>query len=292
MPLPRGLPVVDHHCHLAPHGEGVRAVARFRAAGGTHLFLATQNYEPTVPLSLEAYARQFETTVRLAERAREEIRVRVYPVIAPYPIDLVGASNHLGPPAALELYRSALDLAGRWIREKKAVALGEVGRPHFPISAEVAAIVEPAFRHALEVARESDCPVVVHSADLTEAGFSELTERAREVGLRPDRVIKHYTRSPVAASARGTVVPSYLARRDLVREVANSPGPWFLETDFLDDPRRPGAVLDLATVPRRAAAILSQDPAGGAERLYVPFVESVEKVYGWRPEVDSEGFAT
>lgn len=291
MPLPRGLPVVDHHCHLSPHGEGLRAVERFRAAGGTHLFLATQNYEPTVPLSLEAYARQFETTVQLAEKALDEVRVRVYPVIAPYPIDLVGASARIGPTAALELYRSALDLAGRWIREKKAVALGEVGRPHFPVPPEVSAVVEPAFRHALEVARDSDCPVVVHSADLTEAGFFELSERAREVGLRPERVIKHYTRSPVEMSARGAVVPSYLARRDLVREVSSSPGPWFLETDFLDDPKRPGAVLDLATVPRRAAAILSRDPAGGAERLYVPFVESVEKVYGWRPEVDSEGFA-
>ncbi|HYA70362.1 MAG TPA: hypothetical protein VEH28_03225, partial [Thermoplasmata archaeon] len=91
--------------------------------------------------------------------------------------------------------------------------------------------------------------------------------------------------------ACGGVVPSYLAKRDLVREVAGSPGPWFLETDFLDDPRRPGAVLDLATIPRRAAALVAQEPAEAAERLYVPFVESVERVYGWRPEVDSEGMA-
>ena len=60
--------------------------------------------------------------------------------------------------------------------------------------------------------------------------------------------------------------------------------PWFLETDFLDDPARPGAVLDLATVPRRALAIAEAAP-DGAERLRIPFVESVQKVYGWRPEV-------
>jgi TatD-related deoxyribonuclease len=291
MPLPRGLPVVDHHCHLSPRGESVRAVERFRAAGGTHLFLATQNYEATVPLSLDTYARQFETTVRLAEKVHDEVGVRVYPVVAPYPIDLVGASARLGATAALELHRNALDLAGRYVREKKAVAIGEVGRPHFEVRPEVAAIVEQAFRHALEVARDVDCPVVVHSVDLTAAGFLELAERAREVGLRPGRVIKHYTRTPVAPESRGAVVPSYLARRDLVREVSASPGPWFLETDFLDDPNRPGVVLDLATVPRRAAAVLAQDAEHGAERLYVPFVESVERVYGWRPEVDSEGSA-
>jgi len=194
----------------------------------------------------------------------------------------------LGTRAALGLHLSALDLAGRWVREKKAVALGEVGRPHFPVTEEVAAAVEQVFRHALEVARDSDCPVVVHSPDLTADGFLELAARAREVGLRPDRVIKHYARARVATGTTGAAVPSYLARRELVREVLRDPGPWFLETDYLDDPRRPGAVLDLATVPRRATAI-ANDPERGSELLWIPFVESVERVYGWRPEVGPGG---
>ena len=290
MPLPRGLPVVDHHCHLSSHGEGVRAVARFRAAGGTHLFLATQNYEPGVPLTLEAYVRQFELTCRLARQAHEEVGVRVYPVLAPYPIDLLAASEELGPGRALELHRAALDIAGRWVREKKAVALGEVGRPHFAIPQALNEVVEQAFHHALEVARDSDCPVVVHSADLSVEGFRELADRASDAGVRPERVVKHYARHRMETGSTGGVVPSYLARRDLVNEVSGNPGPWFLETDFLDDPRRPGAVLDLATVPRRASAIAENSPQGG-DRLYVPFVESVERVYGWRPEVGPEGSA-
>jgi len=211
-------------------------------------------------------------------------------VLAPYPIDLVGAAAQLGPVGALELYCSALDLAGRWVRERKAVAIGEVGRPHFPIDAQVATVVGPAFRHALEVARDADCPVVVHSEDLSADGFRELARQARETGLRPDRVVKHYTRTYIAADSSGGVVPSYLARRELVRAVSPTPGPWFLETDYLDDPKRPGAVLDLSTVPRRAVGI-AQDPDQGPERLFVPFVESVERVYGWRPEVGPEGAA-
>jgi TatD-related deoxyribonuclease len=290
MPLPRGLPIVDHHCHLSPKGDGVRAVERFRAAGGTHLFLATQNYEGSVPLTVESYARQFETTWLLAQKAHEEVGVRAYPVLAPYPIDLIRASEQLGRSAALELYRSGLDLAGRWVREKRAVAIGEVGRPHFPVSEEVTSVVEPAFRHALEVARDSDCPVVVHCSDLGPDGFRELAELARHAGLRPERVVKHYTRRRIDPGSGGGVVPSYLAQRELVREVVPTSGPWFLETDYLDDPRRPGAVLDLATVPRRAVAIAS-DTVQGAERLWVPFVESVERVYGWRPELGPEGAA-
>ncbi len=279
MPLPRGLPVVDHHCHLSPSGEGVAAVRRFARAGGTHLFLATQSYTPEPPRTLEEYRVQFETTERLAARVREETGVRVFVVLAPYPIDLVSATAAIGPAAALEAHRAALDLAGRWVREHRAVALGEVGRAHFPVPADVASLIEEAFRHALRVARDADCPVVVHSADLDAEGFRELATRAREAGIPADRVVKHFTRARVASSGTDGVAPSYLAQRELVRQVQHDPEPWFLETDFLDDPRRPGAVLDLATVPRRAEAIAAEG-SDAAERLAIPFVRSVERVYG------------
>ena len=287
MTLPRGLPVVDHHCHLSPRGEGVDAARRFRTAGGTHLFLATQNYSEAVPRTLDDYLSQFETTESLARRIREEVGVVVYPVVAPYPVDLVHVAPAIGVPAALELQKRALDLAGLWVRERRAVALGEVGRPHFPVEPEVASAVEEAFRHAFRVARESDCPLVVHSADLDPTGFAELAARAAEAGLRTERVVKHYARQRLAPLDRNSVTPSYLARRELFRDVLHDRGPWFLETDFLDDPSRPGAVLDLATIPRRAQS-LADGPPEEAERLWVPFAESVEKVYGWRPEVGPE----
>jgi TatD-related deoxyribonuclease len=284
--LPPGLPVVDHHCHLSPHGEGVDAARRFAAAGGTHLFLATQNYAGTVPRTIDDYRTQFETTEELAHRIEREVRVVVYPVVAPYPIDLVHAAPLVGLEAALAVQRAALDLAGRWVRDRRAVALGEVGRPHFPVGPEVSAAVEEAFRHAFAVARDADCPLVVHSADLDAAGFAELAARAREAGVAPERVVKHYARQRIAPTDRNSVTPSYLARRELFREVLHDPGPWFLETDFLDDPTRPGAVLDLATVPRRASSLAEADP-DDLDRLWVPFSESVAKVYGRTPEVGS-----
>jgi TatD-related deoxyribonuclease len=286
VPLPPGLPIVDHHCHLSPSGEGVEAARRFRSAGGTHLFLATQNYEAVVPRSVEAYERQFVTTEHLAQRVRAETGVVAYPVIAPYPIDLVDAVPALGVVAATDLHCAALDLAGRWVREQRAVALGEVGRPHFPVEGEVARAAEEVLDHAFSVAKDSDCPVVVHAAELTSPDLAELSERARRVGLPAERVIKHYSRTRLLPADRHGTVPSYLARRELVRDVLGDPGPWFLETDFLDDPRRPGAVLDLATVPRRALAIAEGGPSGG-EALWVPFVDSIERVYGWRPELPS-----
>lgn len=259
---------------------------RFRAAGGTHLFLATQNYEPRVPLDLEDYRRQFETTERLARDVREDAGVGVLVVVAPYPVDLVGAAATLGVDGALEVHRRALDLAGRWVRERRAVALGEVGWPHFEVAPDLAAASRQAFRHALQVARDADCPAVVHSPDLDAAGWSELEAEAQRAGLAPRRLVKHYARARRAPEPGAGVVPSYLARKELFEQVLPDPGPWFLETDFLDDPRRPGAVLDLATVPRRAAAAVRRSPSA-VELLAGPFLRSVEEVY--RLRLDPEG---
>jgi len=128
---------------------------------------------------------------------------------------------------------------------------------------------------------------VVHCEDLLADGYRALHDRAAAAGLPPERVVKHYCRTHVPAAARSGITPSFLARKEGVATALEDEGPWFLETDFLDDPRRPGAVLDIATVPRRATA-LARDHPDRVERLRIPFVESVRKLYGFVPERRSE----
>jgi len=286
--LPSDLPIVDHHAHLAPTGEGVGAARRFRDAGGTHLFLATQNYDEGPPLAASDYERQFETTERLARRVEAETGVVVYLVVAPYPVDLVRQAERLGLPAAIDLQHAALDVAGRWVEEQRAVALGEVGRPHFATEAPLREASEEVFRRALEVARDAGCPAVVHCEDLNADGYRALAALASRLSFPVGRLVKHYDRTVVPAAERLGVVPSYIARKEVLEKARNDPGPWFLETDFLDDPRRPGAVLDLATIPRRARSIASEGP-DGVERLRIPFVDAVLSVYGVTPTVGAVG---
>jgi TatD-related deoxyribonuclease len=280
--LPPDLPVVDHHCHLSPDGEGIQAADRFRRAGGTHLFLTTQSYRKGPIVGLETYRGQFETTERLAQAIRKETGVVVYVVVAPYPVDLVAASASLGVPGALDLHRAALDLAGTWARDGRAVALGEIGRAHFPVAPDVAAAIDEAFVYALGVARDAGCPAVVHSEDLDADGMRSLARLASSVSFPLGKLVKHYQRSIVAAEARSTIVPSYLSRKDLCAGSLGEEGPWFWETDFLDDPGRPGAVMDIETVPRRAKAV-GEKGGPETERLRIPFVRSIESVYGFTP---------
>lgn len=284
--LPPDLPVVDHHAHLHPSHEGVEAARRFRSFGGTHLFLATQSYELGCPMDLDGYQRQFETTERLARQIETTVGVTTYVVVAPYPIDLLAQTERLGRDPAVDLQEAALELAGRWVAEQRAVALGEVGRPHFPVDAALRPSVERVFRRALEVARDSGAPAVVHCEDLDPDGYRSLASFASSVGFPVGRLVKHYAREYVPPAERLGIVPSFLARREALRDARADAAPWFLETDFLDDPRRPGAVLDLATIPRRATALAAEGPAG-VEILHRVFVESVHAVYGFTPQVSA-----
>ena len=283
MTLPADLPVVDHHCHLSPGGEGVEAARRFQRQGGTHLFLTTHNWNHRPLRSVDDYRAQFEEIEELGRRIRADTHVATSLVVAPYPVDLLETSDALGLGEAVEVQMQSLDLAGRWIREHRAVALGEVGWPHFPIPEDRQKAARQVFQHALEVARDVGCPAVVHSGDLTAEGYAAMAGLAHAAGLSPERVIKHYARTYLPMDERSGITPSFLARREAFAEALADDGPWFLETDFLDDPRRPGAVLDIATVPRRAAWIARERPEL-LDRLRIPFVESVRKVYGFTPE--------
>lgn len=288
MPLPSDLPVVDHHCHLSASGEGVEAARRFRSAGGTHLFLATQAYGGRPPTSLEGYAAQFEETERLARRVREESGVVAYVVVAPYPVDLVATAQELGLPEAVRVHRAAIELAGRWVEEQRAVALGEVGRAHFPVPPDVAEALDGLLRHALEVARDAGCPAVVHSEDLDGGGYRALADLAARSSFPVTKLVKHFAREVGPELDRAGVVPSFVARKPAARASLAQRGPWFWETDFLDDPRRPGAVLDLETVPRRARWVADSAPEL-TELLRVPFEASVKEVYGFVPLAGPEG---
>ncbi|MCI4357907.1 MAG: TatD family hydrolase [Thermoplasmata archaeon] len=285
MALPHDLPVVDHHCHLSPTGDGIEAARRFEKAGGTHLFLATQQYGEHPPSSVGEYEGQFEATDAIARGVEQATGVRVYRVVAPYPVDLITLAPRLGLAEARRVIEGALELAGRWVREGRAVALGEVGRPHFAMEQALRDASEELFRRALEVATDVGCPAVVHCEDLDAAGYQAMADLASRVGFPVHRLVKHYARSWIPPEERAGIVPSFLASRDLSARVLLDNGPWLWETDYLDDPKRPGAVLDLATIPRRAAQVAASGSAA-LEALRIPFETAIRSVYGFTPAVD------
>lgn len=266
--------VLDDHCHLdSERGRGVEAVREFARAGGTHLLIVNQ---PSWKLGVRPetgadFRPVFETTVDVAERATEALPGRAWPVLGVHPtlISRLVDERGMDPGGAGELMRAGLDVAAEYAADGPAIAL-KSGRPHYDVSEAIWDASNAVLRHALSLAAETGVACQLHTEstdDLTEVGAW-----AGEAGLPAERVVKHYAGGTCAG-----VTPSVIARKDELQAAVEADEPFMMETDFLDDPDRPGAVLGPKTVPRRTAWLRE---AGHDDALELAHVETPRRVYG------------
>ncbi len=257
-PAEHPFPVLDNHCHLDRRGEFLGAVEAFWRAGGTHLNVVHKPDFSSLPTDKGGYLRVLASTCELVEEINEGTEVTAFATLAPHPVDLVKhVENGMTVEEAEALVRDGIDASAELVTEGRAVALGEVGRPHFDVPEDVMEAANRLFDHAMQLAKELDCAVVIHSESTTPQVCEEIAGRAARTGLSLDRVVKHYSPPLVLEEENHGLMPSVLASRRFVREASQKGNRFMLETDFLDDPRRPGAVMALTTVPKRSYGLLN-----------------------------------
>jgi len=253
------VPILDNHVHLEPvRGRNVEAVRDFERQGGTHLIISHLPYEEARVKAAEDFRRGFEITVSLKDRVNKETRVKAYATVGPYPAELLELEKLHGLERAKEIMIEAMEIAAEFVNEGKALAIGEVGRPHFPVSTEVWRASNDILRAGMRIAKQTGCAIVLHTESATPSSMKELAGMAEELGLDTNRVVKHYSPPLIAPEENFGLMPSVLASKDAIREALGKGTRFLMETDFLDDPRRPGAVLAITTVPKRTIALLNQ----------------------------------
>ena len=266
-------PVLDNHLHLDPvNGRGVDAAADFAAAGGTHLLVLNK---PSWHLvgevdEPEDFREVFDITVDVTMDAADRLEGTAWPVLGVHPA-LISQLLDRGfdVEAARDLMIGGLEVAAEYAADGPALAL-KSGRPHYDVEAAVWEASNAVMREAFELAAEVGCPVQLH----TEGGedFTEVAEWAEDHGLPRDRVVKHYSGGTLAGP-----IPSVLANRDELEVAAERGEAFLMETDFIDDPDRPGAVLGPKTVPKRVRWMLEQ---GWEDAVWNAHVETPARVYG------------
>lgn len=272
------MPVLDNHFHLDPRGRGPEAVKEFLRAGGTHLLVVHKPYRDLAPGSVERTREALERTLALARRA-EEAGARVRVALAPHPAELTEMLRAgLGLEEASGIYEAGLALAAEHARAGRCVALGEVGRPHYPVGPEVWERANALLGRALELARDAGCAVLLHTETATAEVFADLAERVRRAGLPLEKAVKHYS-PPLVGPENHGLMPSVLASRASAAAAVRQGTRFLLETDYIDEPERPGAVLGPKTVPRRtfellAAGLLTE------EQVWRIHGENPRSVYG------------
>lgn len=259
-----GLPVLDNHCHIDPrNGEGIEAVKKFSRSGGTHMCIVNK---PSWSLGVEAdegddFRAVFDETLRTVEEASAVLEGEAFAVLGVHPALVSRLVERTSVEKAEEIMKSGLDLAAEYVENDDAIAL-KSGRPHYDVSDGVWEASNRVMEHAFELGAGHDCAVQLH----TESGedFDDIREKAEGVGMPPDRVVKHYS-SPVVSAVQRSV----LAREEWAFEAACDGRDFFLETDYIDDPDRPGAVLGTRTVPRRVDALVEEGYEDAVERACV-----------------------
>ncbi len=275
------LPIFDNHVHLQPQGHNVEAVKEFAKAGGTHLILSHLPYHEVRIDSAADFPSSYEITLRMAERCRSETKVGIDVTVGPYPVLLIHLAEKKGLDKAIEIMKAGMESAQRLVQEGKAVGIGEIGRPHFPVPPEIMEASNQIMSYGMQLAKEAGCPVILHTESATPENMREMALMADKVGLQRNKVVKHYSPPLVLEEENSGLFPSVLAKREFVQEALEKGSRFLLETDYLDDLRRPGAVLSIATVPKRTTSLLQSGLMTEEQALKI-HVDNPLAVYGIR----------
>jgi TatD-related deoxyribonuclease len=240
MKLP-AIPITDDHIHIDPaNGRGLEAAKDFRRSGGTHIFLVAKpswsfGVEPSTG---EDYRAVFDATLRVADQIRETGLV-VYSVLGVHPAEIGRLTARMSLDAAAGVMMAGLDLAARYVEDGRAVAL-KSGRPHYEVAPEVLAASNTVLYHALELAADCDCAVQLHAesgpcTDVVDMASGPDPHRAGRQALRDAGYAAHAL---------------FIARHEEIPALARSGRRFTMESDYMDENSRPGAVIGPKSVPR------------------------------------------
>ncbi|MDG1544653.1 MAG: TatD family hydrolase [Candidatus Poseidoniia archaeon] len=239
--------ITDNHFHLDPEGQKEKAVKAFLSSGGTRLVLVHKPYSPWE--KIEQFKDQIKTTLKLSEKARE-VGAKVAVIASPHPVQLVKLLDKYEQSVAAELYLEAVDFCTELVQEKQIVGLGELGRPHFVVDDETWNLSNDVLQRSLVRAKEVDAPVILHTETGTPEVMADLSQIANKASFPKSKLVKHYGGIGSIEESHGLTV-SLLASNENIAFASKNNYSHMLETDYLDDPKRPGAVLGPKTVPRK-----------------------------------------
>jgi TatD-related deoxyribonuclease len=265
------IPITDDHIHIDPvNGRGLAAAKDFQRSGGTHIMLVSKpswsfGISPRIP---EDYEEVFARTLVVAASLRE-MGLGVFPVLGVHPAEISRLIEYMTLPEACDLMKGALSRAAVHVQEGRSTAL-KSGRPHYPVSEDILTASNGILSHALLLGKECTCAVQVHA----ESGpCADITEMARAVGMPVERVVKHY------AVPETPLIPSLIATHEAIPALAREGRRFTMESDYMDENSRPGAVIGPRSVPRvthrlRESGFITEEDA------YRIHVTTPEKVYG------------
>ena len=254
-------PIWDTHLHLDLEARGLSAAQDFSNAGGTHICLVHKPSFPSrLPQSIEQVDQAYRKTLDLAAMVRERIEIDVRVILGPHPVVWEKQIHTLGMEMSSQLHLDSVELALNYCAEGKAVALGEVGRPHYQVTEEIWSAANTQLETVMRMASQAGFPIQLHVEDNGAETNAELAEICDRSGLSRKNAVHHYASADVSQSFTHGLSSSVSMGKGSIFDLMNTfdkcASTWTMETDYLDDPNRPGAVLGPKTVPKRTQQLV------------------------------------
>ncbi len=269
--------IFDNHLHLREYGRFIDAVKEFKKAGGTHFILCQL---PMVDLVIKnkSYRDAYEITLKMVEKIKSNIEIGVFVTLGPYPVDYIKLNQHFGRKKAIEIMKNGIDIAKDFCDEKKSVAIGEIGRPHFNVDKQTMEDSNYVLSYAMKRAAEGNIPIVIHSESTTSKNCKEFVEMGKKEGLKPEKIIKHFSPPLIYKKENFGLFPSVLASTKNLKIAFKKGTRFLMETDYIDDPLRPGAVLGPKSVPKKTLYMYKNKEIT-EDQIYKVHKENPERIY-------------
>lgn len=282
-------PILDNHFHLNRKGRYLDAAKDFKNAGGTSVVLVHCPDFSAPPTTKLGHRESYQNTISMAESVRTEVGLGVRVVLGPHPaafahqfINWVEEDGNQGREKAMQNYRDSIDEAVKFYHEGKAHAIGEVGRPHWDVSDEIWDLSNELLLDTMKMAANDGFALQLHVEGELESTYLDMATMADKAGLAKERLVRHYSPPNVKSEITQGLTPSVLIGKGALETLMDTAGSsshgFLLETDYMDDLRRPGAVLGPKTVPKRTQQLVT---AGIDEELmWKAHVDLPNRLYG------------
>ncbi len=236
----------DAHLHTNPiKGLGAKAVARkFKGLGGW--FMAIVSLPPHhygLGATFNDYVKSIEVLINECKTARSEgLVVKCLAGIHPADLERLIAKGILKCDEAYYLALKVLNHISTLIKEGAIDGIGEVGRPHYKTVPEAFVLNNLILRHSLTLARDLNVNIHLH---LEQGGYITALDIDELLGYNSvsrSLVMLHHLdiRAAVEAERLGLFY-SVPGKLQILREAFKRLKPvYVIESDFVDDPRRPG----------------------------------------------------
>jgi TatD-related deoxyribonuclease len=197
----------------------------------------------------------------MATEVRNKFGITVSVILGPHPVAWEHQIHTMGLEKSSSLHLQAVKIALEYISSGHAMCLGEVGRPHYPVSDEIWDASNDLLLKIMKLAAEAKTSIQLHVEDNGEKTYSDLAILCDKAKLSRHLAIRHYAPANISEEFTHGLSATVSVGKDSISKIVEtlpmSNSYWGMETDFLDDEKRPGAVLGPKTIPKRTQQLSS-----------------------------------